>query len=96
MKNLAKNWKTLFTVCLILGLVTACGESKKGFEYKKYLLDVNCGEKFKGKLYRMGHTEAALFFIWYQDMEGRKVDLPDEGCVKITLKELPSPTEEGN
>lgn len=91
MKKLAENWKLLLIICLLVGLVTACGERKKGIEYKKYLLDVNCGEKFKGRIYRMGHTDAVLFFIWYQDMEGRKIELPDEGCVKITLKELQMP-----
>lgn len=91
-----KKFRLITVLALILsaGLFAACGKRDKGIEYEKYLLDVNCGEKFKGKIYQMGHTSASIYFIWYKDEKGRKIELPDDGCVKITLQEFPVPKTE--
>ncbi len=91
MKRLAKNMTTLVTVCFIIGLVAGCGERKKGVWYRQYLLDINCGDKFRGQIYEMGHTTAGIYSLRYEDEKGRNIDLPNDGCVKITLKELPMP-----
>jgi hypothetical protein len=46
MKNLAKNWKTLFTVSLIFGLVGMANAEKLGANYKPTKYEI--GDKFYG------------------------------------------------
>jgi len=85
--------KTVFIALFVFIIVLIIGSlgiepKERGRWYQKYLIDVNCGDKFKGKVYKMGHTTAGIYSIWYQTEDGNKIELPDEGCVKITIKEI--------
>jgi len=83
--------RTIFICLICLLFAVGCEERKRGYYYKDALLDVNCGEKLKGEIYRLGHTTASIYSILYENKAGHRIELPLDGCVKIEIESYPSP-----
>lgn len=101
-KRIMSDWEfeyiafiTLMLILIIPSflLIAKCTYKRHtAYYYKSEILDVNCGDKFKGEVYKIKNTSHVG--TYYQDMKGREIELPEE-CVIVTLKRLPMKPIEG-